>query len=686
MAKIRVHQLAKELNMPNEKIIELLSKRGVKVKGVFDALDEATIEHLRKVVRREEQKAKARLEMKTTPDAPAPTEQEPAKKAPKTAAPAKAPAPEIEPEVPEAPPEPDLPVVEIPEGATVKEFAEVVGKNPNDLIKTLIKLGEMVTLNQIISPEAIDVLSDELKIHVEITSTEIEEEEEIIEDEALLEHRPPVVTVMGHVDHGKTSLLDAIRKTDVISGEAGGITQHIGAYQVVHDGKKITFIDTPGHEAFTAMRARGASVTDIAVLVVAADDGVMPQTVEAIDHSKAAGVPIVVAINKIDKPGANPDKIKQELTEYKLVSEEWGGDTIFVEVSAKQKTNIDELLNMLLLVAEMRELKANPNAPARGVAIEAHLDKGRGPVATVLVQRGTIRVGDAVVMGASWGRTRGLLDDTGRKIKEALPGAPVEIIGLSSVPSAGDTFKVLGDDKEARRIAEERSFKKRQVERLRTHVTLDDLFKQIKEGEIQELNLVIKGDTQGSIEALRESLAKLDQSEVKVVIIHKGVGAITETDVMLASASNAIIIGFNVRPDPKAKEMAEKEKVDLRVYRIIYKVIEDIKAASIGMLPPQYEEADVGRIEVRETFKVPKIGLIAGCYVLEGEISRDSLVRLVRDGTIVYEGKVSSLRRFKDDAKTVKAGFECGIGLEGFSDVKDGDIIEVYENVEVART
>jgi len=682
MAKVRVHQLAKELNLPNEKIIELLDKRGIKAKGPFDAIDEATVEHVRKVIRRDDEKAKARLEMKA---APAPVERAPAKRTVRTVRPPAAPKPGVETAVDEAPPEPILPKVEIPEGATVKEFAEAVGKNPNDLIKTLIKLGEMVTLNQIIGAEAIDVLSDELKIQVDIVSSDVEVEEEIIEDESQLVHRPPVVTVMGHVDHGKTSLLDAIRKTDVISGEAGGITQHIGAYQVIHDDKKITFIDTPGHEAFTAMRARGARVTDIAVLVVAADDGVMPQTVEAINHSKAANVPIVVAINKIDKPGASPDKIKQELTEYELVSEEWGGDTVFVEVSAKQKTNIDELLNMILLVAEMRELKANPNVPARGVAIEAHLDKGRGPVATVLVQRGTIRVGDAVVLGTAWGRTRGLIDDRGHKVKEALPGSPVEIIGLSSVPSAGDSFKVLADDKEARRIAEERALKKRQVERLRTHVTLDDLFKQIKEGEIQELNLVIKGDTQGSIEALGESLQKLDQSEVKVVIIHKGVGAISETDVMLAAASNAIIIGFNVRPDPKAKEMAEKEEVDLRVYRIIYKVIEDIKAASIGMLPPQYEEVDVGRIEVRETFKVPKIGLIAGCYVAEGEVSRDSLVRLVRDGTIVYEGKVASLRRFKDDAKNVKSGFECGIGLEGFSDVKDADIIEVYEKVEVPR-
>ncbi len=685
MAKVRVHQLAKELNMSSEKIMELLSKRGVTVKGPFEALDEATVEHLRKIVRRDGERAKARLEQKAAPAATAQAPAKKAKKGPPTAVkaePAKAKA-EAPVEAPAA--EPERPVVEIPEGATVKDFAEAVGKNPNDLIKSLIKLGEMVTINQIMSAEAMDVIADELGVQVSLISPEVEEEEEIIEDESLLEPRAPVVTVMGHVDHGKTSLLDAIRKTDVISGEAGGITQHIGAYQVVHDEKKITFIDTPGHEAFTAMRARGASVTDVAVLVVAADDGVMPQTVEAIDHSKAANVPIVVAINKMDKPGANPDKIKQELTEYELVAEDWGGDTVFVQVSAKQKTNIEELLNMILLVAEMRELKANPVAPARGVAIEAHLDKGRGPVATVLVQRGTIRAGDAVVIGTAWGRTRALIDDHGRKVKEARPGSPVEIIGLSSVPSAGDTFKVVIDDKEARRIAEERAFKKRQVEQARGHISLEDVFSKIKEGEIQELNLVIKGDTQGSIEALRESIEKLDQSEVKIVVIHKGVGAISETDVMLAAASNAIIIGFNVRPDPKAKETAEKEEVDLRTYRVIYKVIEDIRAASIGMLAPQYEERDVGRVEVRETFKVPKIGLVAGCYVTEGEVSRDSLVRLVRDGAVVYEGKVASLRRFKEDAKTVKEGFECGIGLEDFSDVKEGDVIEAYEKVEVPR-
>jgi translation initiation factor IF-2 len=688
MPKVRVHQLAKELNMTSEKIMELLGKRGVTVKNHFQALDESTVEAVRKAIRREDEKAKARLETKSVrtvvkePAKPAGPRADQKRTPVKTAVPVEEkPAAEAP-----APVEVDKPIVEIPEGATVKEFAEAVGKVPNDIIKTLIKMGEMMTINQTISRDAIDVLADELGIQVEIVTSGLEKEEEIVDDEALLEPRPPVVTVMGHVDHGKTSLLDAIRRTDVISGEAGGITQHIGAYQVMHNDKQITFIDTPGHEAFTAMRARGASVTDIAVLVIAADDGVMPQTVEAIDHAKAAGVPIVVAVNKIDKPGADPEKIKKALTEYELVPEAWGGDTIFVEVSAKQRLNIDELLDMLLLVTEMRELRANPRAAARGVVIEANLDRGRGPVATVLVQRGTIRIGDAVVIGIAHGRTRALIDDRGRRVKEASPGTPVEIVGLSSVPSAGDSFKVVADDREARQIAEERAFKRRKIEQARKHVTLDDLFERIKEGEVQELKLVIKGDAQGSIEALRESLEKLDHAEVKIAIIHKGVGAISETDVMLAAASNAIIIGFNVRPDPKAVEMAAKESVDLRTYRIIYKVIEDIKAASLGMLAPQYEEVETGRIEVRETFKVPKIGLVAGCYVLDGEINRDSLARLVRDGTVVYEGKVASLRRFKEDAKTVKAGFECGIGLEGFSDVKVGDIIETYKKVEVPHS
>lgn len=684
MPKIRVHQLAKELDMTNEKVIEHLTKKGIPVKSSFEALDEETAEQVRKVVRRELEKAEARIQAKNVKPGAKAEETPPAKEEKKTKVKAQPDEVVVE-EIESSAEEEDKPVIEIPEGATVKELGAALGKNPNDLIKTLINLGEMVTINQNISAEAIGVLGDDLGIQFDINAEETEEEEEIFDDEASLQPRPPVITVMGHVDHGKTLLLDAIRKTDVIAGEAGGITQHIGAYQVFHNEKSITFIDTPGHEAFTAMRARGASVTDIAVLVVAADDGVMPQTIEAIDHAKAANVPIVVAINKIDKPDANPDKVRQALTEYELVPEAWGGDTVYVEVSAKQKTNIEELLDMLLLVAEIRELKANPDALASGVTIEANLDKGRGPVATVLIQRGTIRVGEPVVIGTVFGRTRALMDDNGRKIKEAKPGHPVEIIGLSAVPSAGDKFKVAEDEKKARRIAEERALKKRQLAHLKRHVSLDDLFEKYKEGQVQELKIVLKGDTQGSIEAIRESLDKIEQSEVQINVIHKGAGAISESDVMLAEASNAIVIGFNVRPEPKAKEMAEKEEVDLRTYRIIYKLVDDIKAACIGMLKPEYKEIDKARVEVRKVFKAPKIGVIAGSYVVEGEITRNDLVRLVRDGTVVYEGKTASLRRFKDDVKSVKEGFECGVALADYTDIKEGDIIESYELIEIPR-
>lgn len=674
MPKIRVHQLAKELNITNERIIDYLTKKGVGVKNHFAALDEDTVTLVRRMVDKDSKREKD----KTEKPIPLKKRDELKEKLVETATAVKEPKIEVEKK------EPEREKVVLFEGATVKDFAEVVGKSPNDLIKMLLMMGEMVTINQPISHEAIDVLADELNLDVEIQSIE-EEEEEFVEDEAALQSRPPVVTVMGHVDHGKTLLLDAIRKTDVVAGEAGGITQHIGAYQVEHHGKKVTFIDTPGHEAFTAMRARGASVTDIAVLVVAADDSVMPQTVEAIDHARAAGVPIIVAINKIDKSEANPDRVRQELSEYRLIPEAWGGDTVIVEVSAKQKVNINELVDMIVLVADIQELKANPDAPAGGVAIEARLDKGRGPVATVLIERGTLRVGDTMVIGKVFGKVRAMLDDKGKHLKEAKPAQPVEILGLSSVPTPGDKMKVYEDEKLARQIAEEREIKARLAEQARSRVSLGDLFERIKEGEIQDLNLVIKGDTQGSVEALRESLEKIDQEEVRISIIHKGVGAISETDVMLAAASNAIIIGFNVRPNVGAKEMAEKEKVDVRAYRIIYKVIEDIKAARIGMLAPQYEEKEVGRVEVRQTFKVPKIGLIAGCYVTQGEVNRDSLARLVRQGTVVYEGKIASLRRFKEDAKNVKEGFECGIGLENFQDIKEGDELEIYELIEVPQ-
>ncbi|MBS3908941.1 MAG: translation initiation factor IF-2 [Actinobacteria bacterium] len=578
-------------------------------------------------------------------------------------------------------------ILEIPQAATVKEFAALVGKEPTAIIKTLLKLGELVTINQSLSADVIEILADDLGYEPKIISPEeLEEEEEFEEDLENLVPRPPVVTVMGHVDHGKTSLLDAIRKTDVMSGEAGGITQHIGAYQVVLDGRKITFIDTPGHEAFTAMRARGAQVTDIAVLVVAADDGVMPQTVEAINHAKAANVPIVVAVNKIDKENADPTRVRQELTEYALIPEEWGGDTIFVDVSAKQKLNIQDLLEMVLLVADIKELKANPNTRARGTCIEAKLERGRGPVATVLIYRGTLRVGDAVVAGAVYGKVRAMSDDKGKTVLKATPAQPVEVVGLSALPQAGEELKVVGDEKEARHIAEERALKRRLIaQEERSRVTLEDLFARIQEGEIKDLNLVIKADTQGSVEAIKDALYKLNTEEVQIKIIHTGVGGISETDIMLAAASNAIVIGFNVRPDVNAQAMAAKETVDIRVYRIIYKVVEDITQALSGLLAPEIKEVDTGRVEVRATFKVPKLGVIAGCYVQQGEVDRNQRIRLVREGQIIYDGSIVSLRRFKDDVKVVKEGFECGIGLANFQDIKEGDILESYKLVERQR-
>ncbi|NCO65570.1 MAG: translation initiation factor IF-2 [Candidatus Aquicultor secundus] len=578
-------------------------------------------------------------------------------------------------------------VIEVPLAATVKEFASLVGKEPNELIKMLLKLGELVTISQSLSSEAIEILADEMELNVKFYNPEeVHVEEEIVEDSDSLLPRPPVVTVMGHVDHGKTSLLDALRKTDVTSGEAGGITQHIGAYQVVLGGRKITFIDTPGHEAFTAMRARGANVTDIVVLVVAADDGVMPQTVEAINHAKAAGVPIVVAVNKIDKPNADPTRVRQELTKYELIPEEWGGETIFVDVSAKKQINLGDLLEMILLVADVQELKANPKATARGITIEAKLDRGRGPIATVLINRGTLRVGDAVIAGTAYGKVRAMNDDKGHPVREATPAQPVEVIGLSSLPRGGEELKVVEDEKTARRIAEKRALKRRLIaQEQRRRITLEDLFSRIQEGEVKDLNLVIKADTQGSVEALKDALYKLNTSEVQIQVIHTGVGGISETDIMLAAASNAIVIGFNVRPDINATAMATKESVDIRTYRIIYKVVEDITSALSGLLSPAIDEVDTGRAEVRALFKVPKLGVIAGCYVTNGEIDRNDRVRLVREGQVVYDGGIISLRRFKDDVKTVREGFECGIGLENFQDVKEGDVIETYKLVERER-
>ncbi|HAL30178.1 MAG TPA: translation initiation factor IF-2 [Coriobacteriia bacterium] len=583
-------------------------------------------------------------------------------------------------------PQVETTVVTIPINSTVAQFAEALEVPAGEVVKRLLMLGDPHTVNQPMSPDAMDILAEDLGVEVQVVTPEEEPGFTFVDDPDDLRPRPPVVTVMGHVDHGKTSLLDAIRETGVADTEAGGITQHIGASIVEKNGRQITFIDTPGHEAFTAMRARGANITDIVILVVAADDGVMPQTVEAIHHAKAAGVPIIVAVNKIDKDGANPEQVKQMLTEHEIVPEEWGGTNIFVNVSAKKRVAIDDLLEMVLLQADMLELQANPGAHASGVVIEAKLDKGRGPVATVLVQRGTLRVGDALVAGTSHGRVRALVNPLGETVAQAVPADPVEVLGLSSVPSAGDEFRVFADERDARDLAEDRALRQRLLEHeQKSRVTLDDLFARIQEGEIRDLNLVVKADVQGSIEALRDALDKMDQSEVHINIIHSGVGGITETDVMLAAASDAIIIGFNVRPLPVARALADKEKVDMRLYRVIYQAIEEINAARVGMLAPTIEERDTAHIEVRDLFKVPKAGVIAGCFVQEGEISRDDQVRIVRDGTVIHDGRIHSLRRFKDDVKSVKQGYECGIGIENFQDLKVGDVIESYRTVEVAR-
>ena len=581
----------------------------------------------------------------------------------------------------------DLDAVKVSEGVTVAELAEALDVPANDIIKRLFLLGTPLTMTQTMSNDLVELVADDLGRKVRIVTAEEENSFSFYDDPADLKPRPPVVTVMGHVDHGKTSLLDAIRHTNVWSGEAGGITQHIGASEVTINGRQITFVDTPGHEAFTAMRARGAKITDVVVLVVAADDGVMPQTIEAINHSKAAGVPIIVAVNKCDKPEANPDRVRQMLTEYGIIPEEWGGQNMFVNVSAKQHIGIDELLETILLQADVLELKANPDTFASGNIIEAKLDRGRGPVATVLVTRGTLRVGDTIVAGMSYGRVRAMLDQHGQPKDEARPSDAVEILGLNSVPAAGDEFRVFEDERDARNLADERALKARIEEQNKVkHVTLETLFDEMSKNELKELNLVVKADTQGTIEALADSIGKMDQSEVRINIIHSAVGAISETDVSLAAASNAIIIGFGVRPQGKARDAAEKESVQIKTYSIIYKAIEDIDAARIGMLAPTEEEVQTGIAEVRDTFRVPKAGVIAGCMVIEGEISRDDNVRVVRDGVVIFDGHFGSMRRFKDDVKTVKNGYECGLGIEKYQDIKVGDQLEAYKVVEVART
>lgn len=572
---------------------------------------------------------------------------------------------------------------------TVQELAEKLNRNASEIIKLLFMMGTMVTINSTLDDETIELVCMEFNVecHKEIIIEESDFEEMMNveeEDEENLVSRPPVVTIMGHVDHGKTTLLDTIRKTHVTEGEFGGITQHIGAYQVSVKGKKVTFLDTPGHEAFTAMRARGAKVTDLVIIVVAADDGVMPQTKEAVDHAKAAGVPVIVAVNKIDKPNANRDRIMNEMSDLGLLSEAWGGDTIFAEVSAKFGDGVSDLLETILVVSEVENFRANPNKMATGTVIEAKLDKGRGPVTTLLVQNGTLHTGDAVVVGTAFGRVRKMTDDRGREIKEALPSTPVEIIGLNDVPIAGDIFKAFDSEKKARQIAETRLTKRIDQERNSSSaMSLDDLARQIEEGEVQDINVIVKADVQGSAEAVKASMEKIEVSGVKVNVIRSTAGAITESDIMLASASNAVIYGFNVRPNAMVRKKAEEEGVDIRLHNIIYKALEEMESAMKGMLAPVYEEVVIGQAEVRQTYKVSKVGTIAGCMVTDGHITKDCSVRLIREGVVIYTGKLGSLRRFQNDVKEVQNGFECGMTIENFNDIKEGDLIEAYEDQQV---
>lgn len=694
---VRVYELARTLKVSSKELMHELKKQGIDLKSHMSSIDDETAELVLDLMKAPPPVPEAPLEVPVV-DSPTALMEEAVTAPPETPAPRDIPEPPppvtVEPPqastVIEAPPAVSAPAekrLRLGEAITVKELAEKMDARPAEVIKALIKMGVMATINAVIDVEKATALAQSFGYSVEAASTgsaEPSDEEEDAEEN--LVRRAPVVTVMGHVDHGKTSLLDAIRATNVTQSEAGGITQHIGAYAVNTARGKVVFLDTPGHEAFTAMRARGAQATDIVVLVVAADDGVMPQTVEAITHAHAANVPIVVAINKIDLPDANPDRIKQQLSDHGLVPEQWGGETIYVEVSAKRKQNIDELLEMILLQAEILELRANPSRRGQGVVVEAELDKTRGPVATVLVQRGTVHVGDAFVVGVHYGRIRALLNDRGEKIQEVGPATPVEVTGLSGVPLAGDAFQVVTDEKKARQIATLRQQRQREEHIQRTsRVTLEDLYRQIKEGEVKELNVLLKSDVQGSAQAVRDALERLSTSEVRLRVIQGAVGGITESDVMLASASNAIIIGFNVRPTPKANELAEREGVDLRLYTIIYDLIADVKAALEGLLEPEVAEHIMGRAEVRETFHIPRVGVIAGCYVTEGTITRNADCRLLRDNIVVYQGRIGSLRRFKEDVHEVHSGYECGIGLDRFSDIKRGDIVEPFVRERVAK-
>lgn len=690
MSKIRVYELAKELNISSKKLIEMLMEEfNVEVKNHMSVIEDEDAELIKEFLTgvdteelKDDNDDKKKSIVDEYEDILSEEVNKGNKKKKKTKKQIAAEKAKAEQEFAENT------ILEIGETITVKELADMLKKPYADVIKNLMFLGIMAAVNQEIDYNTAEKLCEKYEIMCEKKeeSSELETLNVEEEDDENLVKRPPIVTVMGHVDHGKTSLLDAIRKTKVIDSEAGGITQHIGAYTVTINGEKITFLDTPGHEAFTAMRARGAQITDIVILVVAADDGIMPQTKEAISHCKAANVPIVVAINKIDKPGANIDKVKQELTEYGLVSEDWGGDTICVPVSAKKGINLDQLLEMVLLTAEMLELKANPNRKAMGTVIEAKLDKGRGAVASLLVQSGTLSVGDSILVGSTYGRIRAMFNDDGKKIKSAGPSMPVEILGLSEVPAAGDRFNEVKDEKTARDMAEKRK-EKLKIETLNSNhrVSLEDLYNQIREGKVKELAIIVKADVQGSVEAIKQSLEKLSTDDVKVRVIHGGVGAITETDVTLATASNAIIIGFNVRPDSNASALAEKEEVEIKTYRIIYDAIEDVKSAMIGMLEPEYREVILGKAEIRETYKISNVGTIAGCYVLDGKIVRNSEVRIIREGVVVFEGVLASLKRFKDDVKEVASGYECGLSIERFNDIKVGDIIEAFKMEAIIR-
>jgi translation initiation factor IF-2 len=671
LSKIRVYELAKELNISSKELIELLMNEfSVDVKNHMSVIEDEDAELIKELLG-ETAKDSEKTIVDEYEEILSEEVNNQAKKKKK----------KKNDDASDAIGEGGSGVVEIGETITVKELAEKIGKPTADVIKTLIFTGVMAGINQEIDFATAEKVCE--KYECLVVKKEEKEELEVVEDEEVIEEnlvkRPPIVTVMGHVDHGKTSLLDSIRKANVTAQEAGGITQHIGAYTVNLNGEKLTFLDTPGHEAFTAMRARGAQVTDVVILVVAADDGIMPQTKEAISHCKAAEVPMIVAINKIDRPGANIDRVKQELTEYELVAEDWGGDTICVPVSAKTGENIEQLLEMVLLTAEMAELKADPKRKAKGTVIEAKLDKGRGAVATLLIQNGTLHVGDSILVGSTYGRIRAMFDDKGKSIKNAGPSIPVEILGLSEVPSAGDRFAVVKDEKTARNMAEIRKQKlKDESFHSANRVSLEDLYSQIQEGTVKELGIIVKADVQGSVQAIKQSLEKLSTDDVKVRVIHGGVGAITETDVTLATASNALLIGFNVRPDSNASSIADKEGVDIKTYRIIYDAIEDVKSAMIGMLDPEYKEVINGKAEVRMVYKISSVGTIAGCYVLDGKIIRNSEVRVIRDGIVIFESTLASLKRFKDDAKEVNAGYECGLSVERFNDLKEGDIIESF--------